>query len=374
MATAWQATWRSVCRHLPDMSVVHRDVTARQLRRPPRRGRRRATWAGIRRAVLGLAGTGLILAGPCFLWTAAHARPVEDVPGIAPTPTAEVAFAAPRRFTAIMEPATRLQRLYSVGDMIPDGKGSGGEYQILQIEEGRVQIGTPRGGKTIWVSVGGTVPSRAAWRVIGTPSLRMVEYRYVRTSGPLDAEPRVVELHDDHAYLEVDISPTVMASPPVGAAGRKMPTPAAPSGEGGRTFENTLLGRVRVKPTADDTYEISAADLNTAMEQSAQLMVEAWPKVRPSGYSQGGVSLDIQSPIADGTLGPRGFRVTSPNLAEQGGVQVGDLIVGVNGQPVNGFSDVYRVYSQMQRDTNLSVIQLDLVRQGRHLTKTYRIR
>ena len=74
------------------------------------------------------------------------------------------------------------------------------------------------------------------------------------------------------------------------------------------------------------------------------------------------------------TLGPRGFRVTSPNLAERGGVQVGAVIVAVNGQPVNGFADVYRVYSQIQRDPSLSMIQLHLERQGRQITKTYRIR
>lgn len=323
---------------------------------------------------MGLAGTGVILVAPCLGWSAPHARPVENVSGIETTPTAEVTFAAPRRFAAVMEPTTKLQRLYSVGDMIPDGKGSGGEYQILQIEHGRVQFGTLRGGKALWVSADGRIPGRAGWRVTGTPSLRMVEYRYVRASGPLDAEPRVVELHADHACLEVDIPMTVTASPPVGAVAGPTSMSAGPSGEMGRRFENTLLGRVRVTPTADDSYEISAADLHAAAEQSAQLLVEAWPKVWPSGYARGGVTLDIQSPIADGTLGPRGFRVTSPNLAEQGGVRVGDLIVGVNGQPVNGFSDVYRVYSQMQRDPNLSVIQLDLIRQGQHMTKTYRIR
>jgi len=285
-----------------------------------------------------------------------------------------VVFETPRHFVALLEPSTKLQRLYGAGDIIPDANGPGGEYQITQIEKGRVQLSRLRGGKATWIAVGGVIPGRAGWRVIGTPSLRMVEYRYVRTGGALDAEPRVVELGEDAARLEVDISLTVSASPAVASAVGATSMPAPPSPEAGRKFENTLLGRVRVKPTADDSYEINAADLNAALESGVQLLAEAWPKVWPSGPVRGGVSLDIQSPIADGTLGPRGFRVTSPNLAERGGVQVGDLIVGVNGQPVNGFADVYRVYRQMQRDPHLSLIQLDVVRQGQHLTKTYRIR
>jgi hypothetical protein len=329
---------------------------------------------GIRCAVLGLAGAGAILTAPHSGWTAPQAQPAEDAPGVASIPTAEVTFAAPRRFAAMVELSTGRQRLYGTGDIIPDAKGPGGEYQILQVEQGRLQIGGLRGGKAIWVAADGAVPGRAGWRVIGTPSLRTVEYRYVRTSGPLDPEPRLLEWNEDHARLEVDIPLTVSGSPAGGMTARPASIPAPPSAEAGRKVETTLLGRVRIKPTDDDNYEINAADLNAAMERSAQLLAEAWPRVWPSGYSRGGVSLDIQSPIADGTLGPRGFRVTSPNLAERGGVQVGDLIVGVNGQPVNGFSDVYRVYSQMQRDPNLSIIQLDLVRQGQHLTKTYRIR
>ena len=364
MATVWQTT--SLCERASRSSgrVVESEG----------RARRRVLHTWFRRALLWLVGAGAILAAPCSGWSAGQAGPIDHAPGIASAPSAEVAFDAPRRFAALLEPSTKLQRLYAAGDIIPDAKGPDGEYQIKQIEKGGLQLGSLRRGEAVWIAVGGVIPGRAGWRVIGTPSLRVVEYRYVRTGGPLDTEPRVVELRDDRARLEVDMPLTVSGSPAIGAAVRATPMPTPPPPEAGRTFESTLLGRVRVKPTADDSYEINAADVNAARESGVQLLAEAWPKVWPSGSFRGGLGLDVQSPIADGTLGPRGFRVTSPNLAERGGVQVGDLIVGVNGQPVNGFADVYRVYRQMQRDRNLSLIQLDLVRQGQHLTKTYRIR
>jgi hypothetical protein len=363
MATAWRTT--SLCEDANNNRRVVENGG---------RARHRASHKGPRWALLWLVGAGAILAAPCSGWVAGRAGPAGDAPGIASAPSAEVAYDVPRRFAAFLEPSTKFQRIYGAGDILPDAKGPGGEYQIKQIEMERLQLNRLRDGKAVWIAVGGVIPGGAGWRVIGTPSLRVVEYRYVRTSGPLDAEPRVVELREDRALLEVDIPLTVSASPPVGPAVRATAMAAPPSPEAGRKFENTLLGRVRVKPTADDNYEINAADLNAARESGVQLLAEAWPRVWPSGFLRGGVSLDIQSPIADGTLDPRGFRVTSPNLAERGGVQVGDLIVGVNGQPVNGFADVYRVYRQVQRDRNLSLIQLDLVRQGHHLTKTYRIR
>jgi hypothetical protein len=261
-----------------------------------------------------------------------------------------------------------------VGDVLVDPKGFGGEYRIKQIEEQRLQLGDLHGKKAIWIRPGSLIPGRPGWRFTGTLRLRAVEYRYVPTSGPLDAEPRVLELRGDHAALEVDISSSASAPPASPSARKAADLSSAGHSAAGKGFEHTLLGRVRVTPTAQDSYEINAADLNAALDQSVQFLAETWPRIWPSVSFQHGINYDIQSPIADGTLGPRGFRVTSANLAERVGLDVGDVILGVNGQPVKSFADVYRVYSQMQRDPHLSIIQLDLERQGQRLTKTFRIR
>lgn len=374
MATTPQIAWLCALWGVSKTRIVDRDGYAWRDRRLPIGRWLHAARLGVHSVLLGLVGAGAILAAPHSGWSAGQPGLGDDGAQIVSTPSAEVAFDTRRRFATLIEPSTKRQRLYGVGDILPDPKGSDSEYRITHIEEQRLQLSSLRGRRAIWIGVGDAVPGRPGWRVLGTPMLRLVEYRYVRTSGPLDSEPRVVELAEDRVRLDVDIPLTVSASPATRTPARASSLPPPQSPEAGRKFENTLLGRVRVKPTADDSYEINAADLNAALEKGVQLFAEAWPRVWPSASSQRGVSLDIQSPIADGTLGPRGFRVTSPNLAERGGVQVGDLIVGVNGQPVNGFADVYRVYSQMQRDPNLSVIQLDLVRQGQHLTKTYRVR
>ena len=287
--------------------------------------------------------------------------------------TAEVGFDAPRPFVVVEEPLSSLRRLYAVGDILADPNVPGRAFQVRRIAAQSIQLAGVPGGAVIRVAKGGVIPGQQ-WRVVATPVLRSIEYRYVPTGGPLDVKPRVVELREDYAALEVDTPSSVSAPPRVGMAGPAPSAPVAAPPEKTREFANTLLGRVRVRPTVEDNYEIDAGDLDAALERRAQLLAETWPKVWPTGSPQSGIGLQIQSPIADGTLGPQGFRVTSPNLAERGGIEVGDVIVGVNGQPVNGFADVYRVYRQLQRDATLSVIQLDLERQGRHLTKTYRIR
>ena len=71
---------------------------------------------------------------------------------------------------------------------------------------------------------------------------------------------------------------------------------------------------------------------------------------------------------------PRGFRVSSPNLAARAGLNTGDVILAVNGQSVAGFADVFRLYQDVRRNPGLTSVSVDIERQGQLVTKTYRIR
>ncbi len=379
---AWRTT--SCCRMWPfhDRAVFFLggcDQSARRCQTEEDHGRRHV---GIERVLAGLLVVGAVLAMPGFVWTAGGSGPIADETvnqsaaappaGAARHPTAEVAFETPSRVAIITELASRRQRLYSAGDVILDPNGA--EWKILQIEEGRLRISDTRGRKASWVAEGSPLPGTVKRLVTGTPELASVEYRYVPTEGPLDVEPRVIELRGNHAALGIDVPPILSASPLNIPESRGAIPAIRQSPESSPQPDKTLLGRVRVKETAKDTYEINAADLNGVLEQGGKVLAEAWPKVWPSVSFRQGVSLDLQSPVAVGTLGPRGFRVSSPNLAERGGIEVGDVILAMNGQPINNLADLYRLYNQFQKDPSLSLIQLDLERQGRPVTKMYRIR
>jgi S1-C subfamily serine protease len=99
------------------------------------------------------------------------------------------------------------------------------------------------------------------------------------------------------------------------------------------------------------------------------VLAEAWPTLWPRVSLQDGVSLQLRSPVADGVLGPRGFRVTSPNLAERAGIELGDVVLAVNGQAVNSLGDLYSLYQQVQREARLSTVELGLERHGVPVTK-----
>ncbi len=305
---------------------------------------------------------------PFFLPVQARPAPAE------PVSIAEVGFEQPKPFAVITEFLSGRQRLVGVGDSLGDATGTGAQWNVQQIEGGRMQLRDLRSPKTIWVLGGKAIPGVPGQRLSGIRELTGIEYRYVLRAGRPDPEPRLLAIRGALGVLEVDIAPSI---PAVAAVPREETTaraPVAPLPTGDRKLDATVLGRVRVTPTARDTYDVRSADLQQALDHGGQVLAEAWPKIWPTVSLQRGVGFQVQSPVADGILGPRGFQVTSPNLAERAGIQVGDVILAVNGQPINGPGDVFQLYQQVRRDPRLSLVTVTLERQGQSVTTTYRIR
>jgi hypothetical protein len=289
-------------------------------------------------------------------------------------PRVEVSFATPQRFAIITELASRVQRLFQVGDALLDPGVVGRGMKIQRIEHGRLQLVEGPRERVVWLAEGDLVPGITGRRFTRTVLVKALEYRYRVATYPLDPEPRLLDIHAARAILEMDISPprpdtARRPSQEPGALGRG-DQPVALS----RRLDATLLARVRVTESAPNAYEVRARDLQDVLDQGGQVLAEAWPTIWPQVSRQEGVSLRVQSPVSDGMLGPRGFHVTSPNLAERAGIEVGDVILSMNGQEINGLLDLYRLYRKIQKDGTLSVIELRLERQGVPITKTYRIR
>jgi membrane-associated protease RseP (regulator of RpoE activity) len=343
----------------------------------PRRGSR------FQRLLLGLVAIGTLtaLAGEARtaerLATPPAPPPPRSEPGEVSNvnpPMAEVTFPTPQRFLVVTEAGSQRQRLYGIGEVLTEAGEADHAVAIQRLEAKRVQLRDTRTRRVLWVAQGERIPGFTNRRITRIALLRGLDYQYVATASSLDAEPRVVAIRGERALLEVDVPPP---RPPVavalpratGAVGANHQVPPLD-----RKLDATLLGRVRVKETGPHAYEVSAADLREALEHGGQVLAEAWPTIWPLASLRDGVGLQLQSPVADGVLGPRGFRVTSPNLAQRAGIEVGDVILAVNGQAVNSFGDLYTLYQQVRRDSRLSVVEVSLERQGVQMTNTYRVR
>ena len=299
----------------------------------------------------------------------ATAEPVPESSG----PSAEVAFADPQRFAIVTEAATNRQRLYGRSDHIPDGASAVQHLVVEAVEVTGLVIRDTRSQQLVRVPLGAELPGTNRRRLTRTTILEGVEYRYVNVSGPVDPEPRVLQIQAHRATLLVDTAaPHNSVAPRAETPGQAEIREYALATQ--QRLDGTVLGRVRVKGAGRDAYEVSSADLKLAMDHGGAVLMEAWNSVRPMLSWTQGINFHVTSAVADGVLESQGFRVTSPKLAERAGLEAGDVVVAVNQQPIRGFGDVFRVYRQVRASTNLSTVELKIDRQGQLVTKTYRIR
>jgi hypothetical protein len=283
--------------------------------------------------------------------------------------SAAVLLPAAQRFAIVGEAHGKRRRLYGVGDLLPTGGAAGDGAAVEEVRADALRLRDSRTRKSVWMGVGAVIPGTGGRRVEGTVILEGLHYRYVTTGAP-DPEPRLIRAQDRCAWLDVTRHP---------GPGAPSATAPASAGQDGRIplqgqRDRARLERVQVTPTGPDTYDISGADVRAVLQEGGEVLREVLAGLRPTASLSEGIGLRVQSPVADGVLGPRGFRVDSPNLAQRAGLEAGDVVMAVNGQPVDGFSDLFRLYQRAKRDPSTSTIALALQRQGQILTKTYRIR
>ena len=305
----------------------------------------------------GVAGAGLILAASGVAPAATPGTP--DGPASRPAaspaadaPSAEISFAAPTRFALISEGERGRQRLVGVGEALLDPTDPSHLVTLQQIEPQRIRVRDSRYARDTWVGLGKSVSRHPARRYAKMVVLHGVEYQYVPTAAPRDPEARLGRLQDGRAVLVVEVPP--------------------PPSEG-RTAALAALAAVRITETAPNTYAVSRTELTRALSQDARQLAQEEPEVMPQVSVSEGVSLRINTPFAAGLLGGRGFTVSNPRLAAQAGIEVGDVILTINGRSVSSLGDLYRLYREAQ-STPLGDMELRLVRNGVQITKTYRVR
>ena len=306
--------------------------------------------------VAGVVGVGLLLSAAQVIAAAAALAPEGPTarPAASPAadpPAAEISFAGPTRFAVLTE-AGPSRRLVGVGDALLDPSDLSHLVTLQQIEPQRLRVRDSRLAHDTWVARGGQVADHPARRFATTVLLRGVEYQYVATAAPRDPEARLVRLQDERAVLVVEVAPL----PPKGR-------PAAVA----------ALATVRITETAPNTYALSRAELQAALAQGGRQLAQEGPELVPQVSFHDGVSLQISTPFAAGRLSGRGFEVSNPRLAAQAGIEVGDVLLTLNGQAVNSLVDLYTLYRQAQR-TPLGDLEVRLERRGVPLTKVYHVR
>jgi membrane-associated protease RseP (regulator of RpoE activity) len=226
-----------------------------------------------------------------------------------------------------------------------------------------------RWGRAYPLRAGSAIPGIPGLTFTRTVLLEAMEYRYKVVDRIAHTDPVLAALKGSRGVLEIEtLRPTTTAA--------MLPsrTQGLPDSPARATLDEGLLERVKVREVGRDVYEIPAAQVRPVLDDVGRVLMDLAPSVVPILSRKEGLQYQISSAASDGVLTGQGFLVTSPKLAEQAGIQSGDRILSVNGMPVDSLGSLYGIYRQVQRDTTLTAVEVQLERQGSRFTKTYQIR
>ena len=326
-----------------------------------------ARWTGTLLAALALLGASAAAAG---------ATTREPAPTLTINDSsAEIAFPSPVRHAIVLQQPENVRRIYGPGDVIAHPQEATQSLTVEQVRDGALFVhGNPTGRRQL-LPAGKPLPGFPGLVFTGTVMLDHVQYRYRTVDRAVRPDPVLVALDGSRATLEVQVASSrpfvALVAPPVDAA----PDSQEPSPFPARTrLDEGVLEQVQYREVSPGTYEVNAADVRPLLENAGRVLADLSPLVLPVISMQDGLQYRITSAAGDGVIGNQGFTVYSPKLAERAGIAIGDTILSVNGQPVDGMGSLYRIYRTVSSDPNLVQVQLEIDRQGSRLTKTYRIR
>ncbi len=166
--------------------------------------------------------------------------------------------------------------------------------------------------------------------------------------------------------------PLVVPEPPRGSNRVHGPGGPRPAPETGTLAE--LVDRTSFTEVAPDTWEVPRQSVKQFGNHLGPLLTETLRSASPTVTMKGGVGLKLHNSLGSGTLDRRGFKIGYAKMAQRTGLEVGDRILFVNGQPVNSIGGLVRIYRKLKSDPNLSEVNVVIKRGEEVKTLRYRFR
>jgi hypothetical protein len=272
--------------------------------------------------------------------------------------SAEVVLREPMRYAIIQRAPHNDRLLRTRGDSVLR-RDPMAFVKIERVEPQALLYRARPGGPLLRLRAGTEIPGLPGFVFAETVLLEYLSYRYRPVERIVNPDPVLVSLEGSTAVLEVETRPDI----------------ADDGGHDGATqADEALLSRLRVRETGPTQYELHRGELRVILDNAGQVLGHLKPLVLPILSMRTGLQFRIRCAASDGVLGAQGFSVTSAKLARRIGIQTGDLILSLNGRPVEGFRSLSEIYQDLKRDPAVSRIDLELERDGRRLVQTYWLR
>ena len=285
----------------------------------------------------------------------------------------EVTFPAPRLHGLFLHSGDKVWRLYAVGDVIMHPESSSRALVVERVDANGMELHETPSGQRRSLQPGNLVPGYPGLIYLRSVLLEQVEYRLKVVTRVTQGDPILLSLAGPRAVLEKQISPVEPGSQEVESERTDS------SGEWTSRSDWTSIGldqiaELAVEEIDENNYEVHGAMVMPMVEQVAHWVPQVMPNVGWS-FSTPSQTLPVTSKMVDGTLSGRGFTVTRPRVARALGIHVGDTVTTVNGRAV---SNPWNAWSEVQelihKSRDIDKVHIELVREGRVMTKTVRIR
>ncbi len=311
----------------------------------------------------------LVSADPSGLVTEAGAAAKGQAPLVtASKENVEIRFPTPRRYALVLYETKKIRHLYTSGDVVFHPRDPTRSVTIERVDGDALVLRADRNGRERLVRQGQPIPGFPTVTFAGTVLLDRLQYRLKVVDHITQADPVLVSFTDSHAVLEkqvLELPPELLPR----AAKRQAPRMRR------RTLDPELLANIRVKEVDPNTYVLDEATVAPLIENMGQLLSDINAKMTPAFSMQSGVSIHLKSDVGDAVLRDSGFTVTRAKVAQTFGIEVGDTIISLNGRPVNSPVNAWWTFQEIfVKNRRLTNLRVNMIRGGKPMTKTFRIR
>ncbi len=267
------------------------------------------------------------------------------------------------------------KKLYTKGDIFYSAFGLTRCLRIEDIKKDTLILKDVNSQKIFTVSPGSRIPLEET-DIIFERSVKseVLEYRYKDSMGAMD-DFRVKNLDRKKIVLEKDYDKSALSGNLSGKGKEIFESPQA--SDDSKKIKAELFENIEINKIGEDTWAFDRENARKAISNTEQTLDSVIKSVRPQFRFGEGPSLKFNCELGDIVLNREGFLIQNlavAKLAERSGIKQGDLIKTVNRQPVNSLYGVFKAVMDIKSNSSTKVVNVDLVRDGKFKTLTYKIK
>lgn len=331
---------------------------------PPRPG---LPWKGLAvvAALAGALATSHVAAGPATDSARTLVISEEAAQG-------DITFREPRRYAVVAEAPRSVKKLYTTGDVLIDPKNPRQQVIVHRLTSDSLVVREHPGAPPRRVTVGQPIPGAPGRTLAAIVPLARLCYRLKAVARVVHAEPVLVSLTGSTAILEREVEGDV---PHLAPGPRTTPPPREESGRSPRTLDVELVAPAPVNQVDDGTFVLDGESLQPVLDTVRRMVPAKASGIIAAFPQQADLSIDMTSPLMDGTLHRRGFTVTNSKVAQAFGLRAGDTVLSLNGRAVNSPLNAWWAFQEILiKHRSVATLHLEVEREGARVVNKYQIR